>query len=86
MNFLKKILRQEQLNINESEAFIHAIANDEFSEVELGGILTAIQMRGLTLDEFKGFRNALESYADRVSLYTNEAIDVCGTGGDGVLP
>jgi len=83
MNFLKKILRQEQLNINESEAFIHAIANDEFSEVELGGILTAIQMRGLTLDEFKGFRNALESYADRVSLYTNEAIDVCGTGGDG---
>jgi anthranilate phosphoribosyltransferase len=83
MNFLKKILKQEQLTIVESEAFIHAIANDEFSEVELGGILTAIQMRGLTLDEFKGFRNALELYADKVSLYTNEAIDVCGTGGDG---
>lgn len=83
MNFLKKILKQEQLTIKESEAFIHAIANDEFSEVELGGILTAIQMRGLTLEEFKGFRNALELYADKISLYTNEAVDVCGTGGDG---
>lgn len=83
MNYLKKILNQEQLSRVEAEEFIHAIANNEFNEIELGGILAAIQMRGLSLDEFKGFRNSLAAYATKVNLYTTDAIDVCGTGGDG---
>jgi len=83
MNFLKKILNQENLASVEAENLIHLIAQDGITDVELASVLTLIQFRGLTLKEMIGFRDGLQHYITPLNLDASNAIDVCGTGGDG---
>jgi len=48
---------------------------------QIGAILTALRIKGETVDEILGFIKAMRKHMIRVGI-TN-AIDVCGTGGDG---
>ena len=40
-------------------------------------------MRGITVEELKGFRDALRNLCKRIDLDAYSPIDLCGTGGDG---
>jgi anthranilate phosphoribosyltransferase len=40
-------------------------------------------MKGLSLDEIEGFRNALLNLSLKIELDGSNSIDLCGTGGDG---
>src|SRR5690606_16855958 len=62
-------------------SFIHAIAEETISDEHIIAIVTGIQMRGIQLEELKGFRAALLELTVPVSIDSN-AIDLCGTGGD----
>ncbi len=78
---VQKVIDKEYLNHEECESFIHAIANETISNEHIIAILTGIQMRGIQLEELKGFRAALLELIVPIDLNT-EAIDLCGTGGD----
>jgi len=82
-NLLEKIINHEPLNFDDSRAFIYAIENETISSEEAAGIMVGIQMRGIQLDELDGFRSALLDLCLPIELDSENAIDLCGTGGDG---
>ena len=81
--YLEKVLNHENLSNEEAYSFIHAIDSGALQEAEIGGVLIALRMKGLQLSELEGFRDALLELCVPVEFDASNAIDVCGTGGDG---
>ena len=82
-SILSKIIANEQLSFDESKQFIYDINDEKHNETTIGGILVGIQMRGVKLEELNGFRTALLELTIPIELDSDQAIDLCGTGGDG---
>ena len=82
-SILSKIISNEQLSFDESKQFIYDINDEKYNETTIGGILVGIQMRGVKLEELNGFRTALLELTIPIELDSDQAIDLCGTGGDG---
>ncbi len=80
---LEKIIEGEFFSQEEAILFIESIDKELLTPEQISGIMIGIQMRGLQLSEVKGFRKALLSLSVPVMLPANEAMDLCGTGGDG---
>lgn len=81
--FLEKIMDREYFSQKDAAAFIHSIAENEISEAEIASVLTGIQLRGVSLEELDGFRQALLERAVKPEIDNSNSIDLCGTGGDG---
>ncbi|MBT8399111.1 MAG: anthranilate phosphoribosyltransferase [Rhodothermia bacterium] len=50
---------------------------------EIAGFLIGVTARGPSVDELSGFTEVLREFAVRVAVDDENAIDLCGTGGDG---
>ncbi len=84
MNYLlEKTIQYEAFSFEEAQDFIYAIDDDRINEATIAGVLVGIQMRGVQLQELKGFRQALLELSIKPNLSVTDAIDLCGTGGDG---
>lgn len=81
--YLEKTLSGEIFSEQEAEDFIHSIAQEDFHPEVLTAILVGLELRGVNLQELKGFRNALLNYVLIPEIEVEDAIDLCGTGGDG---
>jgi len=81
--YIEKILNRGSLSGEEAKNCMLSIANGELNSSQTVALMTAMQFRGLELEELKGFRSALMELAIPVNLGFENAIDVCGTGGDG---
>lgn len=80
---LQKILEHQQLTYHEAKELISTINQGLFNEYQLVAILSGLQMRGVSLEELRGFQDALLEFAVPIDLSAFDGIDVCGTGGDG---
>ena len=65
-----------------SRRIIINIAEGKYNPSQIAAFLTVFMMRGISLEELEGFRNALLELCDEVDLSQFNAIDLCGTGGD----
>jgi len=81
--FIEIIMDKDFFSRETAAAFIHAIGENKLSEQEIAAVLFGIELRGVTLEELNGFREALLERALKPDLETENSIDVCGTGGDG---
>lgn len=79
---VEKIIENNYLSTNECRTIIYAIAEETIHPEQVVAILTGIQFRGIQLEEILGFRSALLELALPLTI-SNNAIDLCGTGGDG---
>ena len=79
---LNKMLNHEQLQRTETRDIIIGITNDEFPKEQITALLTALQMRGVTVDELLGFRDGILATGVKALLDCDKYIDVVGTGGD----
>lgn len=82
-NLLNKIIHHQPLHTEEAYDLLHAIDTETVDDVFVAAILTGIQMRGLHLNELVGFRKALLELCVIPEIDGSNAIDLCGTGGDG---
>jgi anthranilate phosphoribosyltransferase len=84
---MKKILNHlyENKTLNKTEAgeILKAIALGSYNEVQIASFLTVFIMRGITVEELEGFRDAMLELCVRIDLAEYDPIDLCGTGGDG---
>jgi len=80
---IKKIVAGEGLSLSESEAVFSLMADGKLSDVEISAVLTALAVKGESVEEVAGALNALEKRKLKVDLNGIKAIDTCGTGGDG---
>lgn len=79
---IEKIISGECLSHIESKAFIHSIHDESITIEHIVTVLTCIQFRGIQLPEIIGFREALLELSLPIQLQSENAIDLCGTGGD----
>jgi anthranilate phosphoribosyltransferase len=77
-----RLLNHEELTRKETEQILIGITRGEMTETEITAMLTAIQMRGITVDELLGFRDGILETGVPVLLKADRYIDVVGTGGD----
>jgi anthranilate phosphoribosyltransferase len=80
---LQKIMNRQHLERDEARAVMNTIMNGEMNEAQIAAFLVAMRMKGETADEVTGFAEAMRSKATPVKTRHSDAIDVCGTGGDG---
>jgi anthranilate phosphoribosyltransferase len=81
-DIFNRLLNHEELTREETKQILVGITRDEFSTEEITALLTAIQMRGITVDELLGFRDGILATGVPVPLDCDRYIDVVGTGGD----
>jgi len=84
---LEKIVRGEDLSRVEAEAAMEQILSAGASDAQIAALLTALRMKGETVDELVGFATAMRRHATPIfraaTAQAEEAIvDTCGTGGD----
>ena len=77
---LNRLLENKNLTMDEVKFFISNLISKNINPVQGGAILTALRMKGETVDEIVALIKGVRKNMTRV--YTNQAIDVCGTGGD----
>lgn len=80
---IEKVIDRQRLTQHEAKACMLLIGNNEMNNAQIVALMTGLQFRGLELDELKGFQAALLELAVPIQLEFDNAIDVCGTGGDG---
>jgi anthranilate phosphoribosyltransferase len=80
---LKRLIEKETLSAPTAYELIHDIADGRYSDEQLAGIMVALQTRNLLPDEVAGFQKALLELALKPQIDGSNAIDLCGTGGDG---
>ena len=81
---LKKIaVGYESLSCGESAGVFEEIMGGEVSDTVLAAFLTALKMKGETVDEIVGAATAMRAKAAFINAGANMPIDTCGTGGDG---
>jgi anthranilate phosphoribosyltransferase len=78
---IAKLARGERLTENEASSAMEAIMDGLATPAQIGALLAAMAARGETQDEVVGFARAMRARA--VPLRSFEAVDTCGTGGDG---
>jgi len=82
-NTLNKLFEHQKLSENDAYNILLRIGKGEFNSSQIAAFLTVYLMRNISIDEIKGFRNALLDLCLKVDFSDLETIDVCGTGGDG---
>jgi anthranilate phosphoribosyltransferase len=80
---LEKLIECQKLTFDESRSLMNGIAHNEVNEAQIASVLTAFIIRTISIEELRGFRQALIDLAVRVDLNDGHGIDLCGTGGDG---
>ena len=80
---LQKLFEQQILSETDANDVLTRIGTGEFNSAQIATFLTVYLMRNISVEELKGFRNALLNLCLKVDLSDFNTIDVCGTGGDG---
>lgn len=82
-HYLQQLIRHETLSKDQTKSLMYAIAESRINPSQIASLLTLYMMRPITLEELKGFREALMDMSLKIDLGTRDTIDLCGTGGDG---
>lgn len=84
---MKKILNQlfehERLSQDQAREVLINISKNAYNDSQVAAFISVYLMRGISVEELQGFREALLDLC--ISVYTEgqDTIDLCGTGGDG---
>ena len=77
-----KVSRKEDLTYDEAYKTMDEIMSGEASEIQMSSYLTAMSMKGETIEEITASAEAMRNHCIRL-LNDVEALEIVGTGGDG---
>lgn len=80
---LRRIVDGGQLSADEAYEVMLQVIGGEAQDVQIAGLLTALRMRGESVEEIVGFARAMRDRALRIQVDRQPLVDTCGTGGDG---
>lgn len=80
---LYKLFNHETLDKSTAKKMLTSLAQGEYNQSQVAAFLTVYMMRSITVDELAGFRDAMLELCMPVDIEEYDAIDLCGTGGDG---
>ncbi|MEO0136751.1 MAG: anthranilate phosphoribosyltransferase [candidate division WOR-3 bacterium] len=79
---LKKVVENVSLSSDEAYAVALEIMDGDATPAQLGALITALRMKGETVEEITGFCQALRARMVVLECPIERLIDTCGTGGD----
>ena len=80
---LNRLINHETISKQEAKKVLVNISKGDYNQSQIASFLTVYMMRSITLEELEGFRDALLELCLAVDFSDYNAIDLCGTGGDG---
>jgi anthranilate phosphoribosyltransferase len=84
-DLLKECIEGKTLTEIEAEKVMDEIMKGEATPSQIASLLSMLRFRGETVEELTGFARAMRNHmTDIQALPTEEIIDTCGTGGDGI--
>ena len=80
---LNRLTNHDILSQTEAREVLVNISEGKYNPSQIAAFLTVYMMRGITVSELEGFRDALLDLCLAVDFSQYNTIDLCGTGGDG---
>ena len=80
---IAKLIERQHLTEAEAEAVMLEIMEGQATPAQIAAYLTALRMKGETVDEITGSARAMRAKATRIRPADPLVVDTCGTGGDG---
>lgn len=78
---LRKVVMGKVLTADEAEQALQTVMKGSASVAAIASLLTALSIRGESVEEIVGFARAMRQFAARVKA-PEDVVDTCGTGGD----
>ncbi|MGR3218526.1 MAG: anthranilate phosphoribosyltransferase [Candidatus Anammoxibacter sp.] len=78
-----KVIANIDLTPSEAKDAICCIVDGNATNSQIGAFLTALKIKGETIDEITAFAKVMRDNATFVNTKGETVVDVCGTGGDG---
>lgn len=79
---IDKVVNRVNLTELETVAVMNQIMTGEATPLQVASFLTALRMKGETVDEITGAARVMREKAHRVNVAGKTVLDTCGTGGD----
>lgn len=79
---IQKVVDGQDLTQEEAKQVMNEMLSGESTQAQLGAFLTAMRMKGETLEELTGFASVLKEKAEHIAPKTKNYVDLVGTGGD----
>jgi anthranilate phosphoribosyltransferase len=79
---IEKLVDHADLSEAETIDVMNQIMTGEATPLQVAAFLTALRMKGETVDEITGAARVMREKAHRVSIGSKMVLDTCGTGGD----
>ncbi|RMD52469.1 MAG: anthranilate phosphoribosyltransferase [Candidatus Thermofonsia bacterium] len=84
---IAEVINGHSLTLAQAEAAMNDIMNGEATPAQIGSYLTALRMKGETVEEIAGSAKSMRAHVVSVNVGGVAAgsmlVDTCGTGGDG---
>ncbi len=81
--YIEKCLAGSHLTADEAASALDRIMTGQATDVQIAGLVIALRAKGESIDEIVGFARTMRAHAIRIVVEDPDAIDMCGTGGDG---
>lgn len=81
-NAISKLIKKENLSEEEMIIAVEEIMNGEAPDTLVGSFLTALCIKGESIEEITGGAKVMINKAEKVNLESIYTLDTCGTGGD----
>ncbi|KZM52695.1 anthranilate phosphoribosyltransferase [Aeribacillus pallidus] len=81
-HILEKCINGETLSASEAEDIMKKIMEGKVPDSQIASLITILRFRGETVEEMTGFVKAMKENMTQLEGFEN-AVDTCGTGGDG---
>ena len=73
---------RQSLSVTEATEAMGIIMEGGATDAQIGSFLTALRMKGESVEEITGFASAMLDKAEKIHPKANTLLDTCGTGGD----
>ncbi|HCA79084.1 MAG TPA: anthranilate phosphoribosyltransferase [Bacteroidetes bacterium] len=81
--FIETCLAGKNLSVVEASKALDVIMTGQASDVQIAALLVALRAKGETAEEIQGFAETMREHSVKITIDDKNAIDLCGTGGDG---
>jgi len=83
--YIQRLVERKDLSEEEACGAMRLIMSGRATQSQIGGFLTAMRMKGVSVGEVTAFAKAMKEFALRISpRVEGRLVDMCGTGGDAI--
>ncbi len=80
---IAQLVEGRHLDREQAASVMAQIMEGQVSQAQFGSLVTALRIKGETIEEVTGFAQSMRRYARKVATDSANLLDTCGTGGDG---